>query len=292
MTDTAPVSVVIPTIGRTAELRKCLESLAACRPRARELLVVDSSRDTRIASIVEEFASIGARTIRCDARGIGLAFNVGLREASNEAVLLTNDDCLVDPSWVGVGFRALRARGDVIVSGRVLPLGDPDAVPSTIDDPSPRDYAGEVRMDVLYTQCMAVDRSRLLAFGGFDEHVTPAVEDNDLSYRWLRAGRRVRYEPAFLVWHDDWRTKEQLKDVYVGYWRGAGVLYGKYLRRGDTTMLRFLARDLYRAARGTAAAVVRGRPRWSDPRRGLLSGFPPGFVRGWRTAGRKSPETR
>ena len=68
-------------------------------------------------------------------RGLGYAFNAGLRAAHHEVVLFTNDDCAVDASWVGVGQASLGGAAGVIVTGRVLPEGDSDAVPSTIADP-------------------------------------------------------------------------------------------------------------------------------------------------------------
>ena len=78
---------------------------------------------------------------------------------------------------------------------------------------------------------MALRRSVVLEFGGFDGSICPSAEDNDFSYRWLRAGRHIRYEPDFVVWHHDWRTREQLERLYVGYGIGQGMVYGKHLRR-------------------------------------------------------------
>jgi GT2 family glycosyltransferase len=278
----APVSVVLPTIGRPQLIRECLESLGRCDPPADEILVVDSSEDAAVAEVVAVFGP-AARRIHCPARGLGTAFNLGLREARHEIVLLTNDDCTVEPSWVERGLSHLSARSDVIVTGRVRPCGDPSVVPSTIDDPEPHEYAGEVAF-VLYTQCMALRRSVVLEFGGFDGSIRPSAEDNDLSYRWLRAGRRIRYESDFVVWHHDWRTPDQLARLYVGYGIGQGMVYGKHLRRGDLLIARYLAAALYSASRGALARLVRGRRNPPDPRLGMLRGLPVGLMRGWRVS--------
>ena len=277
----APVSVVIPTIGRPELLADCLESLAACKPRADEILVVDSSRDDAVATVVTTFADAGARMIRCEEFGLGSAFNVGLREARHETVLLTNDDCTVDSRWVSVGASSVAALDDAIVTGRVRAAGDPRIVPSTIDDPDPREHVGKPHF-VLYTQCMAVRRDDILEFGAFDGRIRPSAEDNDLSYRWLRAGRRIRYEPSFVVWHRDWRTREQLVRLYVDYGIGQGMVYAKHLRSGDLAIGRFVLRDTYAVARGLVDRVVRGRRPHGDWRLGLARGLPVGLVRGWR----------
>ena len=279
----APVSVVLPTIGRPELVRACLDSLARCEPRADEILVVDSSDDDLVAGVVAGFEETRARRIECRTLGLGSAFNLGLQEARHEIVLLTNDDCTVEPSWVERGFRHASRDPDTIVTGRVRPQGDPAVVPSTNDDPVAREYSRQVAF-VLYTQCMALHRSALLGFGGFDGRIQPSAEDNDLSYRWLRAGLRIRYEPDFVVWHHDWRTREQLERLYVGYGIGQGMVYGKHLRRGELAVLPLLGATVYWSARAVVARLVRGAEPRPDPRLGMLRGLPTGLVRGWRAA--------
>lgn len=279
----APVSVVLPTIGRSELVRSCLDSLARCEPRAAEILVVDSSDDDLVARVVAGFEEACARRIECRTLGLGSAFNLGLEEARHEIVLLTNDDCTVEPSWVERGFRHASRDPNTIVTGRVRPQGDPAVVPSTNDDPVAREYSRQVAF-VLYTQSMALHRSVLLEFGGFDGRIQPSAEDNDLSYRWLRAGLRIRYEPDFVVWHHDWRTREQLERLYVGYGIGQGMVYGKHLRRGELAVLPLLGATVYWSARAVVARLVRGAEPRPDPRLGMLRGLPTGLVRGWRAA--------
>jgi GT2 family glycosyltransferase len=278
----ALVSVVLPTIGRPELVRSCLDSLARCEPRAAEILVVDSSDDDAVANVVGGFAGAGARRIGCRTPGLGSAFNLGLEEARHEIVLLTNDDCTVEPSWVERGFRHASRDANTIVTGRVRPQGDPAVVPSTNDDPVAREYSRQVAF-VLYTQSMALHRTALLEFGGFDGRIQPSAEDNDLSYRWLRSGRRIRYEPDFVVWHHDWRSREQLQRLYVGYGIGQGMVYGKHLRRGDLVVAWYLARAVATGVRGVLAGTIRRRrASHADPRVGFLRGLPVGLVRGWR----------
>lgn len=278
----APVSVVLPTIGRPELIRACLDSLAACKPRAEEIIIVDSSNDEAVADVAADFATAGACRIQCRTLGIGEAFNLGLREARHEVVLLTNDDCTVEPEWVERGLRHASRDVHTLVTGRVRPRGDPSVVPSTIDDPAEREYSGEAAF-VLYTQSMALHKSVVLELGGFDSRIQPTAEDNDLSYRWLRAGFRIRYEPDFVVWHHDWRSREQLKRLYMDYGIGQGMVYGKHLRRGDVLMVRYVLSAVFAGTRGMVARVVRRHPvSHVDPRLGFLRGLPIGFVRGWR----------
>jgi GT2 family glycosyltransferase len=273
------VSVVIPTVGRVELLDACLASLAACRPRAAEVLVVDQSGGDRVADVVERH---GMRRLGSDGRGISRAMNEGMAAALFDRVLVTHDDCVVAEDWVGVAADELADGTDLIVTGRVEPGGgDPRLVPSTKTEPTPHDFTGELVCGALYPNNMALSRGAVLAFGGFDERLWFA-EDNDLSYRWLRAGRRMRYQPEMVVWHRDWREPDELTRVYREYWHAQGVFYAKHLLRRDRAVLGFLATDVHQAARYLVARLL-GRTRsWSDDRSGIWRGLPAGLVAGAR----------
>ena len=279
-----PVSVVVPTIGRAALLEECVASIAACSPPPDEIVVVDQSGDPAVASVVSRFEAAGARLLVATFRDRSLAVNLGMREARHELVAVTDDDCTVDPSWIDRAWEHVAADATTIVTGRVLPLGEAVAVPSLVGSEQPCEYTG-LDYDVLFGCNMACSRSRFLELGGFDERVKLA-EDNDFCYRWLRAGRRLRYDPSMLIWHRAWRTPEQLGTHFRGYARGQGIFYAKHLRRGDLTALRFVAHDLRRAARAALARLVRGRPEWPDARLSLPLGLARGLVEGWREFGR------
>ena len=276
---TSKVSVVIPTVGRVELLDACLQSLAACRPRAAEVLVVDQSGGDRMAELAQRHE---VRLLGSDGRGISRAMNEGLAAARFDRVLVTHDDCVVAQDWVATASGHLGDASDLIVTGRVEPGGgDSRLVPSTKTDPAPHDFTGELVCGALYPNNMALCRPAILAFGGFDERLWFA-EDNDLSYRWLRAGRRVEYRPEMVVWHRDWRAPEELTRVYVEYWHAQGVFYAKHLLRRDRAVLGFVATDVHQAARYLVARLL-GRTRaWSDDRSGIWRGLPAGLVAGAR----------
>ncbi len=281
---TVPVSVVVPTIGRVRLLGSLLDSLNRCSPLADEILIVDQSSDDEVRELVERFGSIGARLVFSPVRQVGYARNVGLREASHEVVLVTDDDCEVATDWVSRAAKHMQAEPAGAVTGQVLPAGDPVATPSIKVDPAPHDYTNEISCSALFPNNMALPRTAALALGGFDEHL-PRAQDNDFCYRWLRHGHPLRYEPDMVVWHKDWRAPEELRGVYRSYARGQGMFYAKHLRAGDLTMLRFIASDAYQAARALAVAAVRHRPAWSDWRRAIPGSLPGGIVEGWKLFG-------
>jgi GT2 family glycosyltransferase len=279
--DVLPVSVVVPTIGRAELLGQCLQSISECNPRAAEIVIVDQSGDDAVRSVVTGFAPSNARLLVSTERDRSLAVNRGMREAEHDFGLITDDDCTVAPSWVGIAWRHLSSDPRTIVTGRVLPVGDAVSIPSLVGSAAPHDYTGEIHYDVLFGCNMACSRERFLAQGGFDERVTLA-EDNDFCYRWLRAGQPLRYDPGLLIWHHAWRGPEDLQRHFRAYARGQGIFYAKHLRARDPAMVRFLVRDVRRAARGIASRVVRGPSTWPDARLALPRGVAGGLVDGWK----------
>jgi GT2 family glycosyltransferase len=277
----APVSVVIPTIGRTTLLAQCLESLLDCRPLPQEILIVDQGRGSAIADLAHSTDATAVRVLRSDKAGSAAGLNLGLRHADSDFVLGTNDDCTVEPSWVRTGWRYLSDNEDALITGQVRSPTPNRVVPSTKEDPTSRRYTGTRTLE-LYPGSMALHRRAALAIGGFDERLTLAAEDNDFCYRWLRAGGALYYAADFVAWHHDWRSPEQLEDRYVGYAYSSGLFYAKHLRRGDLYMLRYIARDMRAGIRGELSGLLGKTARSEDWRQGVLRGLPAGLIRGWR----------
>jgi O-antigen biosynthesis protein len=265
VSDSVPVSVVIPTVGRPRLLAQCLESLARCRPRAAEVLVVDQSGERAVAELVERFSGIGARLVSLPRPNLSWARNVGMQQASEEVVLFIDDDCTVAEDWAGAAWHLMSADPDRIVTGRVI--GTSPDVPSVREDEERHDHTGEHRCEILYPNNMGARRTHLLEFGGFDERFKGAGEDLDLCYRWLRAGRRLWFEPELVVWHHDWRAPGELSLLYDRYWREQAVFYGKHLRRADLGILWFVARDAAYGLLALLQAVARREPLGRPARR-------------------------
>jgi GT2 family glycosyltransferase len=132
---------------------------------------------------------------------------------------------------------------------------------------------------------MAALGPAVLAIGGFDEHLF-AAEDVDLGYRWIGAGGRISYAPELVVWHTDWRTDDDLKDLCLAYSYGGGMFHAKHLRKGDWRVLPWLASDVLRAGRDFIRRPIAPRSRsWWDESRVFTSGYLMGLRTGWRVFG-------
>jgi GT2 family glycosyltransferase len=89
-------SLVLATIGRTAEAERFLESLAAQHYHNYELLVVDQNSDDRMEHVIARFQDqlVGQiKHLRCEP-GLTRARNCGIQNASGDLIAFPDDDCV------------------------------------------------------------------------------------------------------------------------------------------------------------------------------------------------------
>ena len=95
------ISVIVPYLNQSDQLRACLRSLEMQDyPGDRfEVIVVDNgSRD----ATMEIARAAGARVLRCEARGVARARQMGLEAVQTDWVASTDADSLPAPHWLEV----------------------------------------------------------------------------------------------------------------------------------------------------------------------------------------------
>ena len=287
-----PITLVVPTIGRTELLRACLGSVAAGTALPAEVVLVDQSGGDDAAALVADLPALRIRRVATGERNIAIAYNVGIRAAREAIVAVTHDDCTVAADWLEIGMRTVAPRLDLLATGRVMPDGDADLVPSCKTSEEAQEYQGEPEVSLLFPANMVFHRAELMAIGGFDEAFARAAEDGDLCFRWLRSGRSLRYEPAMTVWHRDWRSRDELLALQARYAFDQGRMYSKHLWRREWAIAPFLARDVREAGRLLRTRLRRRPVAASDWRRGLARGLPAGLVVGLAEQARHSLKQR
>lgn len=105
-------SVVVPVKDDAAELRRCLDALAAQTRPPDEVVVVDNGSSDPSATVA---AAAGARVVRCDDPGIAAAASFGYDCAAGAFILRLDADCVPDPAWVAQVLGAF-ARDDAVVA--------------------------------------------------------------------------------------------------------------------------------------------------------------------------------
>lgn len=318
MLDTAPlISVVVATHNRPELLRPCLSSLLRMQYPRFEVIVVDNAPadDTTERLVREEFGP-AVRYVREPTAGLARAHNRGLAAAQGRIAAFTDDDTLVDPSWLSALAETFAQDREIAcVTGLIVPAELRTAAQLALehhggyakgytlrawslragsDDPLFPFTAG--RFGSGTNMAFRVDRLR--ALGGFDPATgtgTPAHGGDDLLafFRILATGRTLAYQPDAIVWHHHHRSTEALDRQAFGY--GAGL--GAYLTGALFHEPRMLPALLRKLPRGIAHAVSHARGRigadigadetgWSRnltllELRGLLYG-PVGYLRARR----------
>ncbi|CAA9316051.1 MAG: Glycosyltransferase [uncultured Gemmatimonadetes bacterium] len=253
-------SLVLATLGRTAELGRFLAALDAQTARGFELIVVDQNGDDRLLPVLAPFR--GRFPIRhlTSAPGLSRARNVALPHAAGDVVAFPDDDCLYPADLLERTARFFQTHSDThgIV---VRPLGDDGATLLEYrDEPATVSRLNLFGRAISYT--LFVRREVVEAVGGFDETLglgaaTPwgAGEDIDYPLRALEAGFRLAYVPELAVVHPLHGGPERTLQRAFPYAAG----FGRVCRKHGFPAW-YMGYHLCRSLAGVLAGVSTGRP--------------------------------
>lgn len=119
-----PATVVIATCRQNARLAATLESVLALDYPRYEVVLVDNDPTPASRELVERRYGdrLNLLYVHEPVPGLAVAHNTGLREASGDIVAFTDDDVIVERSWLLELARALRWTNDVAcATGLILP---------------------------------------------------------------------------------------------------------------------------------------------------------------------------
>lgn len=259
------VSIVVCTRERPESLLTALRSLIAAADRASsrvdaelEILVIDQSSDARSRDVVAALQHPRLRHLgRPALSGLSAARNVGLREASGDLVLFTDDDCEADPGWALAWITAMRAHPDVLVGFGEVRAGPPPAgfgADGRLCTHAVREQSvgGLVRLLRCGPEGVGIGanlavRKNVPEGLTFDEGLgagttLPAAEEVDFAYRALRLGGRLLEARDAVVVHHGWRSGDDATAISRGYQTGNGAMWAKHVRLADPVALLLLGR--------------------------------------------------
>ena len=228
------ISIIIPTHNRSRSLLQTLESIGHLEyPRDKfEVIVVDDGSADSTSDVLAKFSrrtpfSLKYRSIKN--KGVSSARNSGIRMARGEALVFTDDDCLLPADWLKNLTAYLNSDDVGIVGGpEEIPQAGPFLsrcvgyiVNSFVGAAGL--FKGEgLRLGRFYPKgCnMALPRKVLRKVGLFDEKLMRA-EEVELAYRVRKAGYGIKYAPLAPVFH--WRSISLVnflsKTFQTGYFR-------------------------------------------------------------------------
>ena len=124
--------MVVPTLNRVEDLRRCLTALARqTRPADRIVVVVhdsDAATQQALAAWRDRGSEVRATTVR--ARGLPAALNAGLDAAAGDVICFTDDDAEPWPDWLARIEAHYRDPFVGAVGGRDLPVSERAGMPA------------------------------------------------------------------------------------------------------------------------------------------------------------------
>ncbi len=211
------ISVVIATFKRPDSLRQTLKSLLICKVSGDfeyEIVVVDNnSKDQTEHTVKELMPSFDGRLkyIFEPKQGKNSALNTGIKKSSGEIIAITDDDCLVDQSWLIQVYEATNKYQVDILGGKVFPVFSAE-IPDWIDMNNKIFYGPLVHFNLgdNYIDSrtklilppganMIIRRSSYDKFNGFEQGTR--AQDTEICYSWYKRGAQIGYAPGIIVHH-------------------------------------------------------------------------------------------
>ncbi|WIT10056.1 glycosyltransferase family A protein [Paucibacter sediminis] len=233
------LSLILATVGRTTDLDRCLDALAAQTSKDFEVLVIDQNRDARLLPHVAraQAAGLDVRHHRMDRASLSGARNLGLTEARGLYVAFPDDDCWYEPDTVEQVLSAFAASpelGGLSINWveQSAALGEATSG-SELNLAAWRAYRGGEASSI--SLFLRAELARQLQ--GFDERLGVgqwfgAAEEIDLVLRALGTGARVARLREARVHHAYGRQAaipaRRLWVSSLARARGTGAVYAKH----------------------------------------------------------------
>jgi glycosyltransferase involved in cell wall biosynthesis len=262
------LSIIVCTRNRTTKLARCLEALLAMKVEGVrwEVICVDNASTDATKETIETFAKnshVPIRYVYERAARLSLARNAGLSHSSGDILVFTDDDCIVDPTWLATISKEFRADPSLAMLGGRVELNDKCDLPLAVRPYKQRAAIQPTNFfSFIGAGNMAFRRRVIDRIGMFDPRFGPgssllAAEDSDFAYRTLKAGFKAVYSPDVLVLHDHGRqTGQDRTNMEEAYVTGRGAFYLKHALRGDRQVMRLALWESLQLVKGAWRSLI------------------------------------
>jgi glycosyltransferase involved in cell wall biosynthesis len=284
------ISLILATVGRTSELGRLFDSLAAQSFGNFEVIVVDQNDDDRLLPHVERARYLGMtiRHLRHHPANLAAARNIGIEAARGKWIGFPDDDCWYSPRLLE-RVAARYGCGDG-PAGIIVRWVEQDEQPLSAADLSWKRSRAfrDVPVSSITLFC---ERKIFKDIGGFDSRLGVgqwfgAGEETDFVMRALRAGAFFTYEPLAEVHHavnpQNPIMNQKTRLAVRHRARGTGALYAKHRLSAWVIFRGLLAPVLRPLLKGSFGAEL---ALGYDTMRGRIDG-----LLGWRRTNSPDPQ--
>lgn len=215
--DKYTVSIVIPVYNKKSFTLACLASLVNYIPDdiTYEVIIIDNNSTDGTGEALRKIP--GLKYIKnSDNKGFVDACNQGAKVSKSEYLVFLNNDTLVEIGWLEALLETIKRDGVGLVGSKLLyPYRNKlqEAGGIIFNDATghnygkngnPLDYQYNYVREVDYCSgaSIIIERKLFNKLGMFDRLYAPAYyEDTDLSFKVRKAGYKVLYQPASMLYH-------------------------------------------------------------------------------------------
>ena len=248
-------------------LHDVVASLLAARRVPGEIVIIDQSVIAQPELEQDAVRGCDVRYVHSTTSGLSRGRNLGIRLASNDVVVILDDDMVVQEDSLERLLSAHDGPGSkTVTTGRLLAappdgLGRSQPPAALVARTEPERFRGRQPDQVVPGPNIALSRTVMLDIGGYDERLGagtrfPSAEDHDLSFRLLEAGCEVQHVPDAVVLHRAWRTRGDRLRLRWNYARGVGGFYAKHASLRDPYMLRRAGAEVQRRLQRATSSIL------------------------------------
>jgi GT2 family glycosyltransferase len=236
------ISVLISTLNRPQQIRRCLSSLLKNSYSNFEILLVDQSTNNETEEVVHQLRSKKIKYIRMYEKGKAKALNLMIRRARSSILAFTDDDCVVNRDWfqeISTFYRKCPRTAGVF--GNIYPYRPKqhlhECCPATFTADKVRSFSdpGQLHYHTVgQGNNMSLRKSVIERVGGFKEwlgvgSIAQAGEESDLIFRILLDHHILMTNPKMIAFHDRWMTSEEENLLQTRYTCGLFAFFTYYL---------------------------------------------------------------
>ncbi|MEO6109544.1 MAG: glycosyltransferase family 2 protein [Candidatus Saccharimonadales bacterium] len=221
------VSIVILNWNGLEDTLNCLDSVRSLKYKEYEVVIVDNGSSGSLKALEKRVS----KNIQLVKNPVNMGFAGGeisaLPYCHGDYILLLNNDALIHPDALDVCLKTFESDEKIAVVGSRSYSIDEDGQkthnfysfqridPVTADVLSYKvDPGSIIDAPTVSGSGVMIKKTAIDAYGYFDERFFAYYEETDLFARYLRAGLRVVYNPAFIIWHKDGASTRNKRFMY------------------------------------------------------------------------------
>lgn len=219
------VSIVVLNWNGLSDTLDCLASIEELEYKNIQVIVVDNGSEEPIEKLESKKNIILIKN--SVNKGFAGGENSALEHCKGDFILLLNNDATIHPKAITQALDTFSTDNKIAVVGSKSYSIDENGEKSLgfysfqRIDPITADVSSYSKDNNIVEDTATVSgsgviirRSAIDAYGYFDERFFAYYEETDLFARYLRAGLRVVYDPAFVIWHKDGASTKNKRFMY------------------------------------------------------------------------------